>query len=245
MKRIVVLVSTCAAVLAAGCLGEPEYNRRLEGTLELMRYEQKLNDNLNPAEQSGLKEKEVYLRAPIPLAHDPQIVLPVTPGSYDLAESFSGSPTTSGGSPSPLPIRLHVLARWKKPPKSPTKKGEVPPQPAQRGPFEQDVRALLASAYGNNEVVEKKAEPGKPSKGNPYKRLVFKSGTDNAVRAYFYDVGNHYVALILDVPPSLADAKAANQAADYMLETLAVGNAARTAFEGRAAPGAASGGAAF
>jgi hypothetical protein len=247
MKRLGTMLATLSTVAVAGCLGAAEYDKRLEGTLELMKYQQTLDNYLNPAEQASFKEKEVYVRSPVPLTHDSATTLQVPAGAFDLVESFSGAPTNSQGQASALPIRLHVFSRWKKPPKVPTKKGAPPPPVVQRGNFEQEVRSLLATTYGNPEVPGLKAETVN-ARGRSFKRLLFKSGADSSVRAYFYDSANHNVALVVDVPSTLADAKAAGRGVDYMLETLAVGNAARAAFDGRATAGgaaAASSGASF
>jgi hypothetical protein len=239
MKKFV-LCGVAAWVVVAGCLGEPVYNRRLEETLEQMKYEKKINESLNKEEQGSFREKELYLRAPQPLTKGEPMIT-VAPGSYDLVESFAGAPQTSSGQASPLPIRMHVLMRWKKPPQTPGKKAAPAPPPTNRGPnFEADVRALLANVYGNPNVTSQKSESVN-ARGKQYKRVIFKSGADTTVRAYFYESGNHLVALVLDIPPALADAKAANQAAEYMLETMAVGNAARNAFAGRPAGDASSG----
>lgn len=242
MKRFAIAVATCATVLVAGCLGEAEYNRRLEGTLTRLKYEKTLDTFLGPPETAKFKENQVYLRPAMPLARDPQLLIQLPQGvTFDLAESFSGA-ATSDGQPAALPIRLLVFSSFKKPPAAATKKkAQQAPAPAQRDKaFEPAVRSLLATTYGNPDVVGMKSETVN-ARGRSYKRIRFNSGSGNAVRAYFYDGGNHNVALVVDVPGALANSKTANKGTDYMLESMSVGNAATAAFDGRSESSTSSG----
>ena len=62
MKRAVAIVASAGLILAIGC---SDYDYRLGKTLEDMRYQKRLDDNLMPAATKGkLEELAIYVRPP-------------------------------------------------------------------------------------------------------------------------------------------------------------------------------------
>jgi hypothetical protein len=245
MKRLLGVGLVTALIVAVGC---SKYEKRLDSTLERMKYQQRLDQNLKPAEAGKFQELGIHLR--VPLGMDPAKEVQVVPeeGVYDLvanfADSAAGGAQAKEGAAPPQPLRLNVLARVKRK-KAPPKKGESPPPEVPRGEFKADVRALLAASLGNPEDAQGKADAAERKRNNEYRRLIFTAGNGNTVRVYFYKVAEYDVALIWNLPPG-ADRKSGGPI-ELSLETLAVGPRAQNLFQGGSddepvAEGAAPGG---
>jgi hypothetical protein len=226
-------------VVIVGC--GKTYRLRLEKTVEFMKYLQRLDQNLGAAPQGKLKELSIYIRPPKGLEEAKEVGLPsVAPGMYDLAASFFGAPPAAStpakeGTPPPDPnavLRLHVLARLKKP-KAPPKKGEPPPpDTSARGEFIADVKNLLATDLGGAEGVNAKISTAK-EKNNAYKRLIYDSTVNNdSIRVYFYNQktpqGDYDVAVIWDIPAAMV--KETSSPIALCLESFAVGGKALNSF---------------
>ncbi len=244
MRRVLTVVVAATAVCGLGCLGENSYETRLEKTLDYLKYQQQLNTFLKPAEQGKFKELNIFLRPPMPLDKAPASNLPAAAGQFDLAESFLGYPSTGstsqgqgqgqaaggGQGQGGAALQLHVLARFKKPPTAAGKKAAPPP--TNRGPFLDDVRALIANYYGGGEAAMSGKLENVTERGRSYKRLQFQSATGNRINAYFYSQDNYDVALIWDFPPALANSPAVSSGIKYAMESFAVGRRASIAFAG-------------
>src|ERR1700733_5315978 len=112
MRRVLAFLATTAAtlLLANGCA--KSYDIRMNRTLEKMRYEKRLNDNLMPAPKGKLEAFLIFVRPPKSLAQSKEFLLTtLEPGRFDVSESFLEKDKQS----------LHVLARVKRP-KSTAKK---------------------------------------------------------------------------------------------------------------------------
>ena len=221
----VTIATTFLMLLAVGC-GVPSYEKRLDKTLESMRYQKRLDENLAPAPTGGVYDtKLIYIRPPQKEAATKAFMLGAPePGLFDVEVSFQG----------PNKDTLNLLARIKQPKKA-AAKGAPPADaapPATRGDFKSDVLNLIAGVYG----VADDVQPGKlkkqGNKDNAYERLFFDTVVENAktrVEAYFYKQ-DPYDACLIFVYPS-GDAKMAAKVT-LCLESFAVGPKARRAFSG-------------
>lgn len=229
MKRVLALLLCATAVTSLGCLGAASYEKRLDASLTNMQYQEELKKYLSDATPGPLKDLGIYLRPPKGFQKAPSTLLPVQPGAFDVAESFSGGAAEGGA-----PIQLHVLARLKKKPKPQAKPGQpAPPQQADRSPasFVQDVQTILQGFYGG-EVVGGKVEKVN-QRNRQYQRMKFASATSNTIDVYFYDQGNHLAALIWDTPATQASSEAITRGKDRTLGSFAVGKTAMNLFAGR------------
>src|SRR3982751_5112095 len=120
MQRATALLVTAGAVLLGGC-GVQSYNRRLEFTLENLKYRQRLDQYLADAPtEAQFKDFPLFVRPPKGMELAKTITMAdLPPGQYDLAASFLGK--TNGS--------LHILARKKAVKKAAPKKNEPPPPP--------------------------------------------------------------------------------------------------------------------
>ena len=121
-----------------GC-GTQSYETRLEKTLDNMKYQKRLDDNLSDAATKGkLEQLQIYVRPPKSMTGPTQTfqLTGVEPGKYDVESSFI----------EPEKQSLHVLARVKQP-KSPSKKAPSQPE-TPRNDFNSDVMELLRNVYG-------------------------------------------------------------------------------------------------
>lgn len=219
-------------LLAAGC--GRSYEKRLEATLTQMKYQQKLDQYLSEPAGDPLKSLGIYLRTPKGMSMATQPGLAADPSQYELNATFlgeggGGAAEKGGEAPAPV-LRLHTLARVKRP-KRAAKKGEPPPpEPAPRGKFIDDVRQLLAAELGNPEEALTKAAQDDTQKNNKFKRVLFGAGNGDTIKVYFFKEGESEVALIWAIPPSV-DKSSAN-GVRYCLESLAVGPKAQRMFQG-------------
>jgi hypothetical protein len=268
MRRIGIILASAGLVVAWGCAGS--YDKRLDKTLEDMKYRKRLDDMLMPAPSDGkLKDWLIYVRPPKNLQQAREfLLLPPEADKYDLAASFlesagsTASPTPSDQPPAAgepakaaeLPKQsLHIAARVKRP-KNPAVKKKAP-EPANRREFTTDLLAMLNSAYAPPAEVTldkfKVTTKGRPtsSKKNEFRQYQFPVG-GKYVQVYIYAPRNdpYEVALIFEYP-STEHASLAGKI-DLCLESFAVGEKARAAFSGgvseTAEPsGAPAGGVAF
>ncbi len=114
MRRVAAIVLSAGLVLVVGC-GTQSYEYRLEKTLEEMRYQRRLNENLSePATKGKLEELQIFVRPPKNMTGPAQTfqLAAVEPGRFDVESSFI----------EPEKQSLHVLARVNRP-KTPAKKG--------------------------------------------------------------------------------------------------------------------------
>lgn len=235
--RILCTLTTALFLCALGC-GQQSYEARLERTITRMRYQQRLDQFLNPPTKGAFEEMHIYLRSPKPMQLSPNFGLTDEPGRFDLAATFLAIPpapaaTADEAAPAPDPnavLRLHVLARVKQPKKA-KKKGEPPaPQPATpRGDFITDVRTLLAADTGAGEGVNQAPKPDKKG-SNDFKRIVFNAANGNSIMVYFYKQGEFDVALVWDVPVAMS--KSSLTGRELCLGSFSVGRKADANFAG-------------
>jgi hypothetical protein len=232
MKRALAVLLCATAVTSLGCLGAASYETRLEKSLTNLQYQEELKKYLNDATPGPLKDLGVYLRPPKGFQKAPSTLLPVQPGAFDAAESFSGGDSKNGP-----PIQVHILARLKKKPKPQAKPGQpAPPQQADRAPgsFIPDVQTVLQGFYGGSDaIVGAKLDKYPVQRGRQYQRLKFASATGNTIDVYFFDQGNHLAALVWDIPAPQAASEAITKGKDRTLGSFAVGRTAANLFEGR------------
>lgn len=231
MKRLLGVGLMAALIVIVGC---SKYEKRLDVTIERMKYQQRLDQYLKPAEAGKFQELGIHLRVPQGLDPAREVTIVPEEGLFDLVANFVDNAAAGGaeakeGAPPPQPLRLNVLARVKRK-KAPPKKGEAPPPEVPRGEFKADVRALLAASLGNPEDAQNKADAAERKRLNEYRRLIFTAGNGNTIRVYFYKQGEYDTALIWNLPPG-AERTAATPI-DLCLETQAVGPRAQNLFQG-------------
>ena len=228
MRRVMAMVATTILVLSGGC-GSNSYDYRLNKTLESMRYRKRLDDNLMPPPAKGIapfEELSIFLRPPKNLAQSKEFQMTVLePGQYDLESSFFEEKKQN----------LHVLARVKKPKRSPSKKAPAPTpaDTAVRGEFNRDVVGLVGNVYGvaDDLGVEKFKEVSKGinGKANKFKYHTFAT-SDKTVQVYLYKLDPFEVALIFDYPSS--EQASLSSRINLALESFAVGPKAKNRFAG-------------
>jgi hypothetical protein len=224
MKRAFAILAGLCLMLVIGCSA---YDSRLQQTLEELRYRKRLNDNLTDAPTKGkLQELAIFVRPPRALKGPTQTfgMTVVEPGKFDLEQSFIDQDKQES---------MHLLARVVRP-KAPTKKkGAVEQEPTPRGKFVDDVLELVKTVYGVDvETAQLKAEshPHGNHK-NTYKGKIVDLSAKK-VQIYFYgdEKAPYQVALIFEYPE--ASHKLINPKIPLCLESFAVGDAARRAFQG-------------
>jgi hypothetical protein len=230
MRRVrAVLASAC--VLSSACLvliaGCRDYDIRLEKTLEEMKYQLKLERNLEKAPQKGnLPTEHIFVRAPKGLIGPTQTfsLVALEPGKFDVETSFIDQAKQSS---------LHVLARVKKP-KPTAKKGTPAPDVAQRGDFTADVIDVVKAAYAVEDLTPSKFKAvtkRHESRENNFKEVKLDLNTKE-VLIYLYGDKNapHNVALIFEYPKS--EVSSLSTRIGLALEAFAVGPAADQAYSG-------------
>ena len=221
MKRFWAMLASMGFFLAVGC-SPKGYDTRLEKTLENMKYQKKLNDNLNAAVGTGkLKEFDIFLRTPKALQGPTQTfqLTVVEPGRFDIENSFIEKNKQN----------LHVLARVKRPKPPVTKKGAPATPPPPRGDFNTDVLDLLKNVYGVEMPLAKFKDESK--RYNTFKHSTIDLDP-KTLQVYLYGgKGNPYeIALIFEYPKT--EHNALNPKIGYCLESFAVGDRAKRAFAG-------------
>lgn len=216
MRRLVV-VGLSTLLIVAGC--GKQYVARMDKTIEDLKYQERLNANLEPGPGEGdLKKLSIWIRAPKGQQQTKAFSLGNVPeGQFDVASSYQ-----AGGA------ALHVLAR-KKMPKAAPKKGAPPVAEVARGPFLQDVLNVLTAAYGPVEALAPEKSKPETKKGNTFKRWVFPAA-DKTVQLYTYEKDPFNVALVY-----VFDTKNQNEMTNKIglsLEAFAVGPKADRYFGG-------------
>ncbi len=220
MRRVFVLLATTAMLIGGGC-GVKIYEKRLEDTLNDMRYQKRLNDLLlAPVTKGALEKLSIYVRPPKGLTgptKETQLV--VEPGKFEDVETFYETDKQN----------LHIISRVKLPKPAAKKGAPPPPAPTPRGDFTADVVAILNSYY-SVDIDPTKAKQEMKGK-NTFKKLVFEAG-GKTVQVYIRSVkGDPYeVALVFDYPKS--EQASLSSKIELTLESMRVGDAARSKFSG-------------
>jgi hypothetical protein len=222
MNRLSALALGAGLVLVVGC-GSQNYEYRLEHTIDQMKFQKTLDDNLNAAPTKGkLEELQIYIRPPKDLTGPTQTfqMTVVEPGRFDAESSFIEQDKQS----------LHVLARVKRP-KTPTKKAPTPAETTPRGDFNSDVVELVKNVYGVELETGQFKEETTPRTHNTFKYKMLDLSTKE-VQIYLYGSKNspYEVALIFEYPK--AEHAAVNPKIKLCLESFAVGDKAKRAFAG-------------
>jgi hypothetical protein len=225
MKRAFATLAGGCFVLAVGCA---DYDIRLGRTYDEMKWQKRLNDNLEEAPTKGLLQADlIYVRPPKGLKGPTQNFLfaQVEPGRFDIESSFIDE--TSKAS-------LHLLARIKKPKAPAIKKGPTPApaETAPRGKFVDDVIDLVKVATGVDQMPPLKPE----TKTHADRETAYKTAKldlpSKDVQFYFLEdpSGVREVALIFDYPKT--EVNKISPKIGLCLESAAVGERARRAFSG-------------
>jgi hypothetical protein len=219
MRRVLALFATTGLLLLAGC-GLGSYETRLNKTLEDMKYQDRLNKLLMPAQKGKFEELSVYLRPPKNLAQTKEWQLaPSEPGKFDVEASFLEAKKQS----------MHVLVRVKRP-KTPGKKAA--PSAADnvdRTNFVGDVLLILNESFKPPEDLTPNKFKTEKKRANEYRYQAITLGDKN-VQIYLYKVEPYEVALVFEYPKS--------EQADVFskiglcLESFATGEKARRYFAG-------------
>jgi hypothetical protein len=231
MRRFWVLVAFASLMPAIGCAGRASYEKRMEATLNLLRYTRRLNQNLMPAPtEKKFTDLSIYVRPPKEEAPAKAFQLRTLEGQFDLEASFVDKTESA----------LHVLARVKKP-KKPAAKGAAPPAAATpaaaRGEFTGDVVGVLAEVFGPSETLQvskfkdetKGSIEGAPK--NQFKRLIF-AANNKEVAVYVYKQDIYEVALIFVYDVKLR--QTISSKVDLCLGSFAVGPRATRLYTGGA-----------
>ena len=210
------MMVSCLLLVAFGC--SQSYQIRLDKTLEEMKYEKRLNENLEPPPTEGkLKELAIFIRPPKPLGPSKEFTLGEVPaGQFDETKTFFEGQKSF----------LHIIARVKQA-KKPAAKG-APAEPAvTRGQFNADVIAVLKAVYPDEEALAIEKFKDDPHKPNTYKRVIFEN-SGKRVEVYLYKLEPYDVALIFQYDPSEKGALASK--INLCLESFAVSNKARAKY---------------
>jgi len=223
MRRVLTVLATAAtAVALVGGCGGKSYDIRLNRTLERMKYEKRLNDNLVPAPKGKFESLLIFVRPPKALQQSKEFLLTaLEPGKFDLSESFQEKDKQN----------LHVLARVKRPKSTAKKKAAEKAEPViEPGRLGADVVAILNGVYGV-ELDLLKAKEVTKKEINVFKHLKFE-GNGKVVQLYMNVVKNnpYEVALIFEYPRSEAESLVSK--IELCLESFATGERARKAFAG-------------
>jgi hypothetical protein len=225
MRRAFAILAGACLVLGIGC---GDYEVRLQKTYEEMKYQKRLKDNLADAPTKGLLQQDaIYVRPPKGLQGPTQTfnLTVVDPGKYDIENSFIDQEKKAS---------LHLLVRIKKPKAAPDAKKAAPAaEITPRGKFIDDVIELVKAAYG----VELTTADLKPEtkihalRENTFKAVKRDVG-DKEVQVYIHGDENatHQVALIFEYPKT--EINNLSPKIGLCLESLAVGERARSAFTG-------------
>ncbi len=224
MKRAFATLAVASFVLGMGCA---DYDIRLGKTYEEMKYQKRLNDNLEEAPSKGLLAQDlIYVRPPKGLKGPAQTfsLAAVEPGKFEIENSFIDD--TSKAS-------LHLVARVKRPKAPDTKKGPAPAPAAApaRGKFLDDVIELVKTATGA-ELTPSQLKPETKShaeRDNAYKAVKLDL-TTKEVHLYVLEdpSSTREVALIFDFPKT--EVNRLSPKIGLCLESLSVGERAAARF---------------
>ena len=219
MMRTSAVVLSFGLLLILGC-GTQSYETRLEKTLDNMKYQKRLDENLVAAPTKGkLEESQIYVRPPKNMTGPTQTfqLTVLEPGKFDIESSFI----------EPEKQSLHILGRVKRP-KNPSKKA---PSQAEtpRGEFTADIVDLLKNVYGTD--PKPASEPTLDHTSYTFKASEVDMGVKK-VQVYVYGSKNdpYEVALIFEYPK--AEQNAVSPKIRLCLESFAVGEKAKRAFAG-------------
>jgi hypothetical protein len=224
MKRVFAILASACLLLIVGCR---DYDLRLEKTFEEMKYQQRLERNLETAPTKGLLQQElIYVRPPKGLTGPTKTfsLTVVEPGKFDLENSFIDQAKQAS---------LHILARHKKPKAPPSKKGPAAAEPAARGDFKSEVIELVKVAYGVDPEVIKFTHESKEHNGreNKYDAAKLDLATKEVQIFLYGDKNGPYnVAMIFEYLKTAVNDLSPK--VGLCLESFAVGEAARRAFSG-------------
>jgi len=224
MRRGCTILASACLLLVLGCR---DYDFRLGQTLDEMKYQQKLEKNLDKAPTKGkLQQELIYLRPPKGMSGPTKTftLTVVEAGKFDVENSFIDESKHAS---------LHVVARHKKP-KAPPKKGVAAAPEVPRGDFTAEVIDMVKTAYGIEELTPSKFKPvSKKHAGreNPYKEVKLPL-SDKEVSIYLYGDKNspYNVALIFEYPKT--EAGDLSTKINLSLEAFAVGPPAERAYSG-------------
>lgn len=230
MRRFWVLVASATLLPALGCAGRASYEKRMETTLNLLRYTRRLNQNLMPPPtEKKFTDLAIFVRPPKEETPAKAFQLRTPEGQFDLEASFNDKTESA----------LHVLARVKRP-KKPAAKGAAPPPatpPAARGEFTSDVVGVLSEVFGPSDALQaskfkdetKSSIEGAPK--NQFKRLIFTAG-NKEVGVYIYKQDIYDVALIFVYDTKIRSTISSK--IDLCLGSFAVGPRANRLYTGAA-----------
>jgi hypothetical protein len=224
MRRVWVVITSALLVAGIGC-GRKSYEERLDKTVEKLKYDRRLKQNLmDPPNEKKFQDLSIYLRAPKEQALAKTGQLPVTEGLFDLDASFNDKTESS----------LHVLARVKMPKKAPAKGAPPPPALPPRGEFVGEVLGVLSTLYNSPEALQtpKFSDEVTPKAKNRFKRLIF-AANDKEVKLYTYKEGIHEVALIFVYDSKIKGVISSK--IELCLDSFAVGEKAKRLYSGGAA----------
>jgi hypothetical protein len=225
MRQACVILASACLVLLVGCR---DYDIRLEKTLEEMKYQQKVERNLEKAPTKGaLQSERIYVRPPKGLTGPTQTfsLVAVEPGKFDLENSFIDQATKQ--------VSLHILARHKKP-KPPPKKGTPAAEAVPRGEFTQEVIDVVKAAYAAEDLTPAKfkaVSKRHEARENNYKEAKLDLAAKEVLIYIYGDKNSAYnVALIFEYPKTQVGDLSTK--INLSLENFAVDNAADNAFAG-------------
>jgi hypothetical protein len=235
MKRILGLLASVSLFLVVGCARD--YDIRLDKTLANLRYQKRLDSNLEkpPEAKSNLVGANVYVRPPLGLKGPTKEIglQGVDAEKFDITTSFISDSAT-----------LHLLVRVDKPKAAPKKKGaETTPPPPTRGDFTADVLDTIKNAYGADIASSKLKSESKGHEGrtNNFKTLSLDL-TAKEIKAYIMGEKNSpaQVALIFEYPKDQLTKLSSK--IDLCLESFRVGESARRLYAGQEEEGGEGGG---
>jgi hypothetical protein len=220
MRRVWLVIALAGLMTAIGC-GKENYNKRMAKTLEKMEKDKRIKKNLmEAANDKKFTDLAIYVRPPKDEAYAKAGQLPVGEGQFDLDASFNDKVDAS----------LHVLARVKKPKKTPAKGAPPAAVPATaRGAFDADVLSVLSNVFGSPDALLTPKFTQDVKAGTPFKRLIFPYN-DKEVKVYFYKQDAYEVALIFVYGTSLKGPLSSK--IELCLEAFATGQKATKLFQG-------------
>ena len=218
MKRLVAVIFGAGLVLVVGC--SEHYEQRLEHTIDRMKYQRRLNENLaDPATKGRLEQLRIFVRPPKGMTGPTQTfqLAVIEPGKFDVEASFM----------EPEKQSLHILGRVKET-KTPAKKGVPKAAPVPRRLYHRH-RGTASNVYGADLNTSDFKEDKKGE--NSYKFKLLDLNAKN-IQIYLYGAKNgpYEVALIFEYPKS--EHNSVNPKIGLCLEAFATGDKAKREFTG-------------
>lgn len=230
MKRAGAMLAGFGLLMAVGC-GMKNYDYRIEQTIDRMKYEKRLDENLGePVAKGKLEELGIYIRPPKNLVGPTQTFqfAALEPGRFDVENTFLEPERQS----------LHVLALVDRPKPAAKKGAPTQPESSPRilpDQFNQEVVELVRNATGAEVDLSQFKQESKQVKGTRQDNsFLAKTISLEAKELQIYLYGSkaspYKVALIFEYP--MAEKNAVAPKIGLCLETFAVGDLARQAFSG-------------